>query len=57
VGALSLFQVTQFFKTLKTACAEQLTKAEKMKRIIAHAFRKFLGKINFRPPNVLPAPA
>ena len=53
----SLFHVTQFFKTLKTACAAQLTKAEKMKRIIAHAFRKFLGKINFRPPDLLPAPA
>lgn len=53
----ALVHVTQFFKTLKTIGAEQLTKAEKMKRIIAHAFRKFLKKFDIRPPDLLPAPA
>lgn len=53
----ALFHVAQFLKTLKTACAEQLTKTEKMKRVIAHAFRKLLEKINFCPPDRRPAPA
>jgi hypothetical protein len=57
VGALSLFHVTQFFKTLKTTCAEQLSKAEKMRRIVMHAFRKLLKKFDIRPPDLLPAPA
>jgi hypothetical protein len=53
----ALVHVTQFFKALKKIGAEQLSKAEKMKRIIAHAFRKFLKKFDIRPPDLLPAPA
>ena len=53
----SLFHVATFFKTLQSSCAEQFTKAEKMKRVIERAFKKFIGKIHVHPPNLLPAPA
>ena len=53
----SLFHVANFFKTLQSSCAEQFTKAEKMKRVVERAFKKFIGKIHIHPPNLLPAPA
>lgn len=53
----SLFHIATFFKTLQSSCAEQLTKAEKMKRVIERAFKKFIEKIHINPPNLFPAPA
>ena len=52
----ALADLSHFFKTLKP-CAEQLTKKERMTRVICRAFKKFIGKIKFHPPNCLPAPA
>ena len=51
----ALISVSDFFKTLK-ACAEQLSKAERMKRVIYRAFRKFFESGKIHPPNLLPAP-
>lgn len=53
----SLFHVANFFKTLQSTGAEQLTKVEKMRRVIERAFKKFIEKINSHPPNLLPTPA
>lgn len=52
---LAFIQLSEFFKTLKP-CAEQLTRQEKMKRIIYRAFKKFLGELPHGPPKLLPAP-
>lgn len=51
----ALISVSAFFKTLK-ACAEQLSKTERMKRVIYRAFRKFFESVKTHPPNLLPAP-
>ena len=52
----ALTDVSAFFKTLKP-CAEQLTKIERMRRVISRAFKKFIEIVKVRPPNLLPAPA
>lgn len=52
----ALTELSAFFKTLKP-CAEQLSRTERMKRVISRAFKKFIEIVNARPPNLLPAPA
>jgi len=51
----ALVQLVEFFKTLKVS-AEQLSKAERMKRVIYRAFKKFIDSAGVHPPNLLPAP-
>jgi hypothetical protein len=48
----AFIQLSDFFKTLRP-CAEQLTRQEKMKRIIYRAFKKFLGELPNAPPKLL----
>ncbi|PIQ42459.1 MAG: transposase, partial [Gammaproteobacteria bacterium CG12_big_fil_rev_8_21_14_0_65_46_12] len=51
----ALANLSAFFKTLKSS-AEQLSKTEKMRRVIRRAFRKFIETVKTHPPNLLPAP-
>lgn len=53
---LAFIHLSDFFKTLKP-CAEQLSRQEKMKRMICCAFRKFLGELPHGPPSLLPRPS
>src|SRR3990167_4990519 len=51
----ALSHLSDFFKTLKP-CAEQLSRAERMRRIIYRAFKKFIGIVKVHTPTLLPAP-
>lgn len=51
----ALVNLSDFFKTLKPS-AEQLSRAERMRRVIYRAFRKFIETLKTHPPNLLPAP-
>jgi hypothetical protein len=52
----ALASTSAFFKTLRSS-AEQLDIAERMRRVLRRAFRKFFDAMRHHPPNLLPAPA
>ncbi len=49
---LALSNLSAFFKTLKP-CAEQLSVAERMQRVLHRAFKKFIGPLLHAPPKLL----
>jgi hypothetical protein len=51
----ALSSLSRFFKTLKP-CAEQLSRTERMRRVIYRAFKKFIETPLSHPPNLLPQP-
>lgn len=53
---VALSSLSDFFKTLKP-CAEQLSRQERMRRVLYRAFRKFIDILPNGPPKLLPAPA
>jgi len=52
----ALVNTSVFFKTLVSG-AEQLSLAERMRRVLRRAFKKFFDAMAKYPPNLLPAPA
>ena len=52
----ALASTSAFFKTLRSS-AEQLDIAERMRRVLRRAFRRFFDAMGHHPPNLLPAPA
>lgn len=48
----ALIQLSDFFKTLKP-CAEQLSRSEKMCRVIGRAFKKFIELSSHGPPKTV----
>ncbi len=52
---LALSNLSAFFKTLKP-CAEQLSVKERMRRVLHHAFKKFVKSLLHAPPKLLPQP-
>lgn len=51
-----LIQLSDFFKTLKP-CAEQLSRKERMRRVLYRAFKKFIDPLANAPPKLLLAPS
>jgi hypothetical protein len=51
----ALARLSEFFKTLNSG-AEQLTRQERMRRVIYRAFKKFIDTVRHKPPNLLPNP-
>ena len=50
---VALSTLSDFFKTLKPS-AEQLSRAERMRRVIYRAFKKFIDSVRHHPPNSRP---
>lgn len=51
----ALFNLSHFFKTLRP-CAEQLSRKERLKRVMHRAFKKFITPTQNYPPKLLPTP-